>query len=225
MLREKGGGVLEGLPLSTTFNKAKEQGVPARMYRAEKGEGWIDVMERARKFLYELADRYVFNKERVEEEKKVVKKEPAKEVKKEAVKEGKKEAKKENRKDVMKLHGKGLHEEHKQAAKKEYRGEEKKEVKKKPKSAEKKADAKKPLPKVFAVTHGGFIMEFVNVYREIKGMGVCEKNIAKNTAIYAFQVVCANCKGVCRNASTSCKDKKLAVTIVKENDNRHLITK
>eukprot|EP00826_Nyctotherus_ovalis_P044834 TRINITY_DN4882_c0_g1_i7.p2 TRINITY_DN4882_c0_g1~~TRINITY_DN4882_c0_g1_i7.p2 ORF type:complete len:200 (+),score=97.18 TRINITY_DN4882_c0_g1_i7:200-799(+) len=199
------------------------------MYRPEKGEGWIDVMERAKKFLNELADRYIFNKEKVEEEKKVVKKEPAKEAKKEtkkeAAKESKKEAKKDNKKDAMKLQGKGLHEEHKQAVKKEYRGEEKKEVKKKPKSAEKKVDAKKSLPKVLAVTHGGFIMEFVNVYREIKGMGVSEKNIAKNTAIYAFQVACANCKGICRNTSTSCKDKKLAVTMLKENDNKHLATK
>ena len=217
-MREKSGGVLEGLPLSTTFNKAKEQGIPVRKYKAEKGECWIDVMERAKKFLNEIIDRYIFNKEKVEEEKKI-------------------EIKKEQKKDIMELYGKSLIDGKKPLPTKDLEVkiiEEKKEIRKKTKSIEKIIDPKKLevkksegkekiSPRVLAVTHGGFIMEFVNLYRSIKGMGVCEKNIAKNTAIYAFQIGCASCKGICKGIL--CKDKKIAINMIKENDNKHLISK
>lgn len=198
-MREKGGGVLEGLPLATTFNKAKEQGVPVRAYRPEKGECWIDVMNRAKKFLSELADSYIFNKERVGEEKKEIKKEPKKELKKEA------------KKELPRVYGKGLYDEHKEGPKQIL------------KTIDKKPIAKKHLPRILAVTHGGFIMEFINAYRETKGLDICEKNIAKNTAIYIFQIGCANCKGVCKGIL--CKDKKIAITLIKENDNKHLTLK
>ena len=86
-----------------------------------------------------------------------------------------------------------------------------------------KVSTGKVYPKILAVTHGGFIMEFVNVYREMKGLGMCEKNIAKNTAIYVFHIECTNCKGVCKGVS--CKAKKIAITLTKENDNSHLSKK
>jgi hypothetical protein len=225
--------------LSTTSNKAKEQGVPVREYRPEKGECWIDVMERAKKFLNEVTDRYIFNKEGVEESKKV-------------------EVKKEQKKDTMQIYGKSLLDTTKPLPKKDNSEEEKKVIRKKTKSIEKgigpkkvevkkievkktevkrtemkktngkkadgeKGEIKKVLSRVLAVTHGGFIMEFVNLYRSIREMGICERNIAKNTAIYAFQIGCANCKGVCKE--TLCKDKRITINMIKENDNKHLISK
>ena len=33
-----------------------------REYKPNKGESWIDVMDRARDFLFEVADQFLFNK-------------------------------------------------------------------------------------------------------------------------------------------------------------------
>ena len=181
VLREKGGGVLEGLPLCTTFQKAKELGVEYRAYRPEKGESWQDVMARCKGFLNEVVTAYVFNKGKKEEVTKTGPeedvKELAKDFKKKAMVSGKKTG-------ILSKDGK------------EY-------------------------PKVLAVTHGGFIMEFINMYRELKGMGISEKNAAKNTAIYSFRIECAQCKGVCKG----CKAQKIAIKMITENDNSHTLKK
>ena len=133
-MREKGGGVLEGKPLALTFD---ESIVSSRTYKPENGECWLDVMARARTFLNNIIDLYLFSK--------------GEDTKKESSK----------------------------------------------------------CPKVLAVTHGGFIKEFVNVYREIKGMGISEE-IAKNTAIYIFYIESKNI------------DKQFTINMILENDNSHL---
>ncbi len=45
-LREKGAGILEGQPLGTPSAMAKKAGIPAREFRPEGGESWIDVNNR-----------------------------------------------------------------------------------------------------------------------------------------------------------------------------------
>ena len=56
-LREKDGGVLNGQPLVTFKNLAKAAGTDLRMYRAEEGESWSDVMGRGKDFLLDITDR------------------------------------------------------------------------------------------------------------------------------------------------------------------------
>jgi len=43
-LREKGGGVLEGMPLNTFKKEADKARQPQRKFRPPKGESWNDVM-------------------------------------------------------------------------------------------------------------------------------------------------------------------------------------
>ncbi len=45
-LREKGAGVLEGLPIGTPSTMAQKQGIPAREFKPEGGESWLDVNSR-----------------------------------------------------------------------------------------------------------------------------------------------------------------------------------
>lgn len=62
LIREKSGGVLEGLPLSEWGKRAKESGLSIREYKAEEGESWQVVMQRAEDFLGYLIDTYVYQK-------------------------------------------------------------------------------------------------------------------------------------------------------------------
>lgn len=78
----------------------------------------------------------------------------------------------------------------------------------------------KVYPKILVVTHGGFIMEFLNLCRSMKGVGPSEKNSAKNTAIFVFRIECKFCQGVCTG---KCKGtKELAIKILLENDDSHI---
>jgi len=40
--------------------------------------------------------------------------------------------------------------------------------------------------RILVVTHGGYIMEFYNVMKEISGQKVSNSNCAKNCALYIF---------------------------------------
>eukprot|EP00826_Nyctotherus_ovalis_P058108 TRINITY_DN7967_c0_g1_i1.p1 TRINITY_DN7967_c0_g1~~TRINITY_DN7967_c0_g1_i1.p1 ORF type:complete len:154 (+),score=14.53 TRINITY_DN7967_c0_g1_i1:469-930(+) len=53
------------------------------------------------------------------------------------------------------------------------------------------------FPKILAVTHKGFICEFLEMYKKISGDGSNALGLPKNTAIYIFAIECANCQGVC----------------------------
>jgi len=59
LLREKGGGVIEGMPLTTSQTMAKEQGIPLRKFKAEGGESWEDVHHRASECVDSLLMGYV----------------------------------------------------------------------------------------------------------------------------------------------------------------------
>ncbi len=193
--------MLEGLPLATTFHKAKALGIPYREYRPDKGESWTDVMTRGKKFLSDLAEAYVFGKPTHA-------------------------ATAPSSAGTAGTAG----EETKQDPVVELAADLKKKLELSPKKAPlvhkekpKKPTGPKSCPKVLAVTHGGFIMEFLNVYRDVKGSGVSEKNVAKNTSIYVIRVECAGCKGRCTGA---CGGKRgLAMKLLVENDNTHLTKK
>jgi broad specificity phosphatase PhoE len=51
LLRERGAGVFEGLPLATVAAACTAQGGPPRRFRPEGGESWEDVRARAKDFL------------------------------------------------------------------------------------------------------------------------------------------------------------------------------
>ena len=50
-LREKHGGVLQGLPLNAFSQAAKEAGQGIRDFAAPEGESWKDVNQRAKTFI------------------------------------------------------------------------------------------------------------------------------------------------------------------------------
>lgn len=64
------------------------------------------------------------------------------------------------------------------------------------------------LTKILIVTHGGWIMELINVIRELKGQPPVYANKSKNTAVYIYRI---------RKVTG-----KLTPTMVIENDTRHL---
>jgi broad specificity phosphatase PhoE len=62
--------------------------------------------------------------------------------------------------------------------------------------------------KVLVVSHGGWIMEFINVIREIKGQAPVYANKSKNTAVYVYRFK--------KNGN------RIVPAMIMENDTRHL---
>jgi len=56
LLREKGGGVLEGEKLSKFTSSSKAHNIPIREYKAKGGESWSDVLSRVKAFLIKLSN-------------------------------------------------------------------------------------------------------------------------------------------------------------------------
>ena len=78
----------------------------------------------------------------------------------------------------------------------------------------------KYVPKILLVSHGGFIMEFLNNMRILKGAKPLFNNSAKNCALFVIHFT--------YKAPTSSLGKakiKLVPNIVLENDNSHLENK
>ena len=125
-LREKSAGELEGQPLGTTDQLARENNVNPREFRPNGGESWTDVQVRARSFLFELGENITAN----------------------------------------------------------------------------------TMKRILIVSHGGWIMEFINVIREIKGQAPVYANKSKNTAIYIYRFK--------KNG------KRIIPSMVIENDTKHL---
>jgi len=75
------------------------------------------------------------------------------------------------------------------------------------------AGKQKEKAKVLVITHGGFIMEFLNVVRSLKGLMPIFNNVAKNTSltIIEFNMEKSKAKGM-----------KLMPKVLMENDNSHL---
>ena len=70
--------------------------------------------------------------------------------------------------------------------------------------------------KILAVSHGGFIMEFMNVIRSLKGSAPLYNNSAKNTSVYIIRFDIKEVK------TKTGVNTKLAATVLLENDNSHL---
>jgi broad specificity phosphatase PhoE len=66
----------------------------------------------------------------------------------------------------------------------------------------------KEMPRVLVVSHGGWIMEFMNVVRSLRGQPPKHANVSKNTALYVMRV--------------SKQGSRFSVQVIKENDISHL---
>lgn len=191
LLREKCGGILEGKSLELPKKFAAEQGIPIREFKAEGGESWIDVHNRAKKFINLLIDRHLVDgKEIFEalEEKKVdveEKKAEIDEIKKKKELDGNLEKDFGNKKDIS--GGKN--------------GSRKGSLNSK--------DEKKL--KIMVVTHGGFIMEFLNVVGVLKNN---EPPIFKNSA--------TNCSITVLKIAKNDGKKGLSFEFTRKNDGKHI---
>lgn len=79
--------------------------------------------------------------------------------------------------------------------------------------------------RILVVTHGGFIMEFMNAVRVMDGKQPIENNSARNTSIYIIQFALQGWKKGLAKPFTSQKGgakPKIIPTVIKENDNAHL---
>ena len=73
--------------------------------------------------------------------------------------------------------------------------------------------------KILVVTHGGFIMEFLNAVRAMMSKTPIFNNNAKNTAIYVIKFK-KETKRTSKGVST-----KIIPQVIVENDNSHLKNK
>ena len=73
--------------------------------------------------------------------------------------------------------------------------------------------------KILVITHGGFIMEFMNVVRSFHSKPPLYNNSAKNTAIFVIKFEHKEVK------TKTGVNLKIVPTILVENDNSHLNTK
>lgn len=66
----------------------------------------------------------------------------------------------------------------------------------------------KEMPRILIVAHGGWIMEFMNVVRSLRGQPSVHANVSKNTALYVMRIQRQN--------------NRLQPCVLKENDISHL---
>lgn len=78
----------------------------------------------------------------------------------------------------------------------------------------------KYVPKILLVSHGGFIMEFLNNMRILKGTKPVFSNSAKNCALFIIHFTFKT-----PSVSIGKVNPKLVPNIVLENDNSHLENK
>jgi len=74
------------------------------------------------------------------------------------------------------------------------------------------------FPKILVITHGGFIMEMMNVFRSLNKEKIVENNKAKNSSITVYSVFCKNCGSKCYQ---KCKNE-IEFKLLLDNDNSHL---
>lgn len=166
LLREKGGGKLEGMPLPTFANLSKKSDLQFRDFKCKGSESWNDVHNRALEFITSIC-------------KKNLEGEETKDVKtniKESVEETlKSDLKDENSKESF---TKSLPQsDSKYSPTSEKTNKETKKILENLKEWEKKHEGFK---RILIVTHGGFIMEFYNVMKRLNGDKVNNANNAKN---------------------------------------------
>jgi hypothetical protein len=75
------------------------------------------------------------------------------------------------------------------------------------------------FPRVLIVSHGGFIMEFLNSIRKKKNIRIKFINDSKPTSLYIVRIYCVNCGGVCYSKDETCR---LDYDMILFNDIEHL---
>lgn len=194
LLREKSGGILEGKSLELPKKMAAEKGIPIREFKAEGGESWLDVNYRAKKFINILIDRHLVDgkdrlealgekKDEVDEEKKVEIEEIPK------------------KKDIDEKIAKDL------VNKKDGVGSQSNGGSRKGSLTSK--DEKKL--RIMVVTHGGFIIEFMNTVGLLKNN---EAPIFKNSA--------TNCSITVLKITKKDGNKGLSFEFTRKNDSKHI---
>ncbi|CAI2363370.1 unnamed protein product [Moneuplotes crassus] len=196
LLREKGGGVMEGRLLSELRKQAVKFEGGYRNYKAEGGESWSDVHIRAETFFNNLCNRYFKGEEEKSNLYDI----------KQAVDIGDDYSSLGGEKCVKEEEGK------------EGEEEEKKEVKVKGKKSKINPETRKILTnlqewesthpsfkRILVVTHGGYIMEFYNTMKEVNGQKISNDNNAKNCALYIFGVTGGEAGGL---GATGGKDEE-----------------
>jgi broad specificity phosphatase PhoE len=58
--------------------------------------------------------------------------------------------------------------------------------------------------KILIVTHGGFIMEMMNLIRIRKGISIKTSSDSKLSSVYVVRIYCYSCGGICYSKSKSC---------------------
>eukprot|EP00347_Sterkiella_histriomuscorum_P004203 403361353 len=219
-LREKSGGVLEGQPLSAFKKEAAQAKKTVRDFRPPKGENWKDVMARAQAFIQEMAAIYIDGKPSPLVNQKVHQNQGAKNAKNEQNILEEEKSSILPQVDLLGIQITGL----------SLNGNSSKIPSSlKPKSLQYKSkvtnqdiqDTTVPLKKLLVITHGGFIMEFMNAVRLLQGKQPIENNSARNTSIYIIQFK-QQIKKQIKSTSAMKQQMQLVPTVILENDNSHL---
>lgn len=77
------------------------------------------------------------------------------------------------------------------------------------------------FPRVLLITHGGFIMEFLNSIRQRKNIRIKFVNDSKQSALYIIKIYCVSCGAICYSKDRDCR---LDYDVILFNDIEHLGT-
>lgn len=77
------------------------------------------------------------------------------------------------------------------------------------------------MSRVLVITHGGFIMEFLNVIRNRKKLAIKFENNSKFSSIYVIKIYCFTCGGKCKINSNK-SDCRLEYDLIVYNNTTHL---
>ncbi|CDW81697.1 phosphoglycerate mutase family protein [Stylonychia lemnae] len=191
-LREKGGGILEGQPLVTFKKEAQKAKKNLREYKPVKGESWSDVMRRAQSFISEILSKHC-NSTAAEEQKSTDITIKSKSKLSKSMINQEEEKKSSDFLQIKKISGGQI-----------------------PSGKLLPSSTSLVSNKILVITHGGFIMEFLNAVRVMQSKSPIFNNNAKNTAIYVIKF-----KQELKKTSKGTILKVIPQVIV-ENDNRHL---
>jgi hypothetical protein len=76
--------------------------------------------------------------------------------------------------------------------------------------------------RILVVTHGGFIMELINVIRKKQNLEFNGKNNSHNTGLYVIKIYCKFCGAICKLIEGQCINTSLEFDFILINDKSHL---
>lgn len=251
LLREKCGGDLEGQSLDLPKKFAQEANLDIRCYRPKNGESWTDVFERAKIFLFILFERHIKKNLDLEtlgkgyvkiieeimplKNQEEIEKEKQKNVEEEKFVVNNEENKIDNSEKQKKIEI--IFDDKKSILNKHDREEKRKlseNLLKKPSQIieiRKKislidniiVEDSKIFKKILVVSHGGFIMELLNVINFLTTKETPSyKNSAQNCSIHVINIFCKNTKGKC-NEKCPRNMNCIQIDVIRKNDIKHLI--